>query len=226
MKLTDAERPQGFLYPLFLILKGKRALLVGGGAVALRKARVLWESGCDLTVVSKRYTDPFRTWLKARAVTWEERPYADGEASAYFLVVSATDDPLVNHRVYEDACRSERLVNVVDQPHLCNFFVPSVVRRGALQVAVSTSGDCPALSRRIRRELEGFLPERYGPLLQKLADIRNELKRRLPTPELRKAALEEILATDAITRFLEGEDAPLEEVLRTLPPVPPKPSDP
>ncbi len=213
---TEPEPPQGALYPLFLLLKGKRALLVGGGAVAFRKARVLWESGCDLAVVSKRFTDPFRMWLQARTVPWEERPYADGEAASFFLVVSATDDPAVNRQVYEDACRAERLVNVVDQPHLCNFFVPSVVRRGDLQVAVSTSGDCPALSRRIRQELESLLPERYGALLEKLTAVRIELKKRLPTPDQRKKALEELLATEAIPRFLQGEDAPLEEEIRGL----------
>jgi len=214
---TEPQRPGGTLYPLFLILKGRRVLLVGGGSVAFRKARPLWESGGRLTVIAKQVSDPFRSWLTVRSVATEERPYQDGEAASYFLTVSATDDPAVNRRVYEDASRAERLVNVVDQPALCNFFVPSVVKRGALQVAVSTSGDCPALARRIRRELETLLPERYGPLLDRLAAVRNELRRRLPTPELRQQALAELLATEAITRFLEGEDAALEEAIRTLP---------
>jgi len=216
VKPIQGEQPSGAPYPLFLLLQGQRALVVGGGAVALRKARALWESGCQLTVVSSRFSDRFRAWLASHPAHGEERPYADGEAAAFFLVVCATDDPSTNQRVYEDARRAQRLVNVVDQPHLCNFFVPSVLRRGALQVAVSTSGDCPALSRRVREELEPLLPERYGPLLERLAAFRGALKRRLPTAASRKRALEEALAGDAVTRFLAGDDAPLDERLGAL----------
>jgi len=186
--------------------------------VAFRKARSLWEIGCRLTVVASCLSEPFRLWIEDRAVTCEARPYRDGEAASYFLTVSATDDPSVNRRVYEDASRAQRLVNVVDQPHLCNFFVPSVLRRGSLHVAVSTSGECPGLSRRIRKQLEPLFPERYTPLIERLASVRGEWKKRLPTPELRKQAMEKLLATEAIQRFLEGEDAPLEEAILTLSP--------
>ena len=217
---THTERPWGHLYPLSLKLRDRPVLLVGGGAVAFRKARALWESGCRLTVVASRLSDPFRLWTEDRGVTCEERPYRDGEAGSYFLIVSATDDPSVNRRVYEDASRAQRLVNVVDQPHLCNVFVPSVLRRGALQVAVSTSGECPGLSRRIRKQLDPLFPERYTPLIERLALVRAEWKERLPTPERRKQAMERLLATEAIQRFLEGEDAPLEEAIRTLAPPP------
>jgi precorrin-2 dehydrogenase/sirohydrochlorin ferrochelatase len=152
--------------------------------------------------------------MASRSLTWEERPYRDGEAGSFFLIVSATDDPEVNRTVYEDACRAERLINVADQPHLCNFFVPSVVRRGALQVAVSSSGDCPALTRRIRTELDRILPARYGLLLERFAAVRRELRERLPTPARRKQALEQLLASDGVKRFLEGDEDRLESEIR------------
>jgi precorrin-2 dehydrogenase/sirohydrochlorin ferrochelatase len=212
----ESNRPRTPLYPLFLKLKGRRVLLVGGGEVAFRKARALWESAPDLTVVAKRFSSPFREWMQDKALTPEERPYRDNEAASYFLVVSATDDPRVNRRVYEDACSAERLVNVVDQPHLCNFFVPSVLKRGALQVAVSTSGAFPALSRRIRKELDESLPAQYGPLLDRISPLRRKWKQELATPALRKQALEELLASDAVKRFLEKDEAPLEQKLREL----------
>jgi len=216
---TESDRSPETLYPLFLLLKGKRVLLVGGGTVALRKAETLWDSGYQLTVVSKRFSLPFREWIRSRSLAWEERPYRDTEAGSFFLVVSATDDPEVNRRVYEDACRAERLINVADQPHLCNFFVPSVVKRGALQVAISSSGDCPALTRRIRTELDRILPERYGPLLERLAAVRRELRERLPTPALRKEALEQLLASESVKRFLDGDEDRLEsEIRERIPP--------
>ncbi len=204
------------MYPLFLILKGRRVLLVGGGSVAFRKARALWESGPDLTVVSKRFSPDFQAWMRGKALTREERPYRNTEAASYFLVVSATDDPEVNRRVYEDACGAERLVNVVDQPHLCNFFVPSVLKRGGLQVAISTSGEFPALSRRIRQELDTALPEQYGPLLERLSPLRRHWKKKLATPALRKKALEELLASEAVKRFMEKDETPLDRKLREM----------
>jgi len=201
------------LYPVFLKLEGKRVLLVGGGDVAFRKARALRESRCRLTVVGKELALSFKAWLEKNRVEWEERPYRDGEAADYFLVISATDDPEANRRVFEDASRAERLVNVADQPHLCNLFIPSILKRGMLQLAISTGGACPAVARRLRLELDAAIPERYGPLLEKIAVVREQLKRTLPTPSSRKQALEKLLASEAVRRFLEGEDDPLERLL-------------
>ena len=206
----------GSLYPVFLNLEGKSVLLVGGGDVAFRKARALRESACRLTVVAKNVTSPFKAWLEEKRIQWQERPYEEGEAAGYFLVVSATDDPVINRRVYEDACRADRLVNVVDQPHLCNLYIPSVVKRGELQVAVSTSGLCPALARWLRLELDQWLPKPYGPLLKSLSVIREQFKKTLPTPTSRKEAMEKVLASEEVRRFLEGDPDPLERMLETL----------
>lgn len=206
----------GSLYPVFLNLKGKSVLLVGGGDVAFRKARALKESGCRLIVVAKNLTTPLKTWLENNRVEWQERPYREGEAKDYFLVVSATDDPDVNRRVFEDASRADRPVNVVDQPRLCNLYIPSVLKRGDLQLAISTSGACPALARKLRLELDRCIPKTYGPLLDHLSVFREHFKNTLPSPALRKQALEKVLASEEVRRFLEGDPDPLERMLENL----------
>lgn len=204
------------LYPVTLDLAGRNVLLVGGGEVALRKAQVVIESACRLTVVARRLSPRFRDWLSGNPVLCYERDYRDGEGESFFLVISATDDPDLNRRVYEDASRAQRLVNVVDQPHLCNFHVPSVLRRGALQVAVSTGGGCPALARRLRLELEESISKRYEPLLQRLSAIRERYRKTLPTPQSRKTALGEVVDSEAVRRFLEGDETLLEEMMQAL----------
>jgi precorrin-2 dehydrogenase/sirohydrochlorin ferrochelatase len=202
------------LYSAFLNLQGRDVLLVGGGGVAFRKARGLDQAGCRITVVARRFLPSFKDWLTEQKIRWDERAYRKGEAGDYFLVVSATDDPEVNEAVAGDAARTGRLVNVVDKPELCNFYVPSVVRRRALQIAISTDGKCPALARKMRMDLEGIVCEQYGPLLETLASIRENLKAGIPSPPLRKAILERILSSKAVQRFLSGEPRLLEKMMK------------
>ncbi len=201
-------------YPVFIDLTNKKVLLVGGGEVAFRKARTLYKSRCRLTVAAKQFSPPFMDWLKSHDLDHQERPYLDGEAAGYFLIISATDDPDLNRKVFEDAKASDRLINVVDQPQLCNIYIPALIQRDSLQVAISTNGKCPALARRLRLDLEKTIPERYGPLLDQLSVIREHVKRTTSSPPARKQALEDILASQAVKSFLDGNDRPLKELLK------------
>lgn len=196
----------GTTYPVSLDLRDKPVLLVGGGEVAFRKARGLSRAGCRLTVVSREFSPTFRTWLEEQHFHVEQRAYRNGEAAAYFLVISATDDAGVNHRVFEDAERAGRLINVVDQPALCNIYIPSRIERGDLLVSISTGGRCPAFARWLRRELEGEVPERYGLLLDRVAAIRSRMKETVPSQDARRRILERLLRSEAARRFLAGED--------------------
>ena len=192
-------------YPVSLDLRDERVLLVGGGEVAFRKARGLSRSGCRLTVVAQEFSPAFRAWLEERSFDIERRAYRSGEAAQYFLVISATDDAGGNHGVFQDAQRAGRLINVVDQPGLCNVHIPSRIERGNLQVAISTGGTCPALARWLRRELEGAIPERYGLLLERFAAIRARMKETVPSQDARKHILERLLRSEAARRFLAGD---------------------
>jgi siroheme synthase-like protein len=201
--MMEPEKPT--LYPAFLDLRGKRILLVGGGEVAFRKAETLEKAGCRMTVVSREFDPAFRDWLAANHIPRHERPYRRGEAAEYEIVFSATDDPETNQAVAQDAAAAARPVNVADEPELCSFFVPAVVRRGPLQIAVSTGGQCPALARRIREDLEKLFPASYGPLLVQLGSIRNALKATVASGPGRRQILQRILDSKAVERALSGD---------------------
>lgn len=201
-------------YPISLDLRDQPVLLVGGGEVAYRKAQGLSRAGCRLTVVAREFSPAFRAWLEEHRFQVEQRAYRDGEAAQYFLVISATDDAGVNRSVFEDAQRAGRLINVVDQPGLCNVYIPSRIERGNLQIAISTAGTCPAFARWLRRELEGAIPERYGLLLDRVAAIRARVKETFPSLNARRRVLERLLHSEAARRFLAGDDRLLERMER------------
>ena len=198
--------PTETTYPISLDLRDKPVLLVGGGQVAFRKAQGLSRSGCRLNVVALKFSPAFQAWLENQSLRVERRAYRTGEAAQYFLVISATDDAEVNQSVYEDAQRAGRLINVVDQPALCNIYIPSRIERGNLQLSISTGGRCPAFARWLRRELEGEIPERYGLLLERVAAIRTRVKETVPSSDARRRILERLLRSEAARRFLAGDD--------------------
>jgi precorrin-2 dehydrogenase/sirohydrochlorin ferrochelatase len=169
-------------YPINVEVRGRRCLVVGGGEVALRKARALIDAGARLTVVAPEMSPK----LKALgSVELLERPFRDTDLHGTFMVVVATDDPLLNRSVGRDAADLGCLVNVVDCPALSNFIVPATLRRGELMIAVSTGGASPALSRRIRERLEREFGEEYAEYVRVLGEIRREVFEKLPDAERR-----------------------------------------
>lgn len=156
-------------YPIYLDVKGKRCVVVGGGEVAYRKALGLKEVGAEVVVIAPEF---YKELGSERGVTLLRQKYSGECLAGAFLVIAATDDKEVNQKVWEDACRHGLLVNVVDQPGLCNFIVPSVVNRGELQISISTGGASPALAKRIRQELEDLFGPEYSGLIQLLSKLR------------------------------------------------------
>jgi len=161
----------GGYYPVFLNLKGRKVVVIGGGKVAERKVFALLRTGADLTVVSPEITGKIERIKKKGGIKHIRRQYRKGDVRDAFLVIAATDSPEINERISRDApC----LVNVVDTPHLCNFIVPSVMKRGAMTIAISTGGVSPALSRSIRKELEKLYGAGFSIYLESLRKIRAE----------------------------------------------------
>ncbi|GAB6932937.1 precorrin-2 dehydrogenase/sirohydrochlorin ferrochelatase family protein [Calditerricola satsumensis] len=177
------------LYPVFLNLQGRPCLVVGGGAVAERKVHGLLAAEARVTVVSPAATDALRTLAERGAIRWLARPFEPDDVSGMALVVAATNRPEVNARVSEAAQRHGVWVNVVDQPERCTFFVPSVVRRGDLVLAVSTGGASPSLARRIRRELEARYGDAYAGYVANLAALRAYVQDRVADEATRRALL-------------------------------------
>jgi len=160
-------------YPVNLVLDGRRCLVVGGGKIALRKVEGLLACGGRVTVVAPRIDPDLRALPD---VTFGERPWRSDDLAGMWLVIAATDDPAVNAAVYDAGQRAGIWVNGADDPANCSFTLPSVVRRGDLQVAVSTGGRSPALASWLRRRLEGEIGPEYAILLDILAAERDGLK--------------------------------------------------
>jgi precorrin-2 dehydrogenase / sirohydrochlorin ferrochelatase len=163
-------------YPIFLNLSGRRCVVVGGGPVAERKIEGLLEAGASVTVVSPALTTKLKTLVKEKKVRHFMRDYRKGDLSGYRLALVATDDGQVNRAVYEEAQELDVFINSADDPAHCDFILPSVLRRGELQVAVASGGSSPALSRMIREELEKYFTEDYAALSELVAEVRRELK--------------------------------------------------
>ena len=157
-RIPDGAEEGASYYPVFLDVRGRTALVVGGGAVAERKAAGLARAGACVRVVAPTVTAGLEAHARDGLVDLRRRAFRENDVEGVFLVYAATDDAAVNEAVYAEAEARGVPANVVDDPAHCSFIVPSVVRRGPLQLAVSTSGAAPALAKRLRRELEGRFP--------------------------------------------------------------------
>jgi precorrin-2 dehydrogenase/sirohydrochlorin ferrochelatase len=138
-------------YPLLLNLRGKICLVIGGGAVAERKVRMLLKFGASVNVVSPKMSRKLLRWAEDGKITVRRGEYYESDLEETSLVFAATDREEVNARVKEDASRRHIPVNVVDNPRLCDFIVPSLVTKGPISIAISTSGTLPFLSKRLRQ---------------------------------------------------------------------------
>jgi precorrin-2 dehydrogenase/sirohydrochlorin ferrochelatase len=160
------------LYPVNLVVAGRRCLVVGGGRIAARKAEALVACGAEVDVVAIEVGEEMR----ALAVRWEERAYRSGEAAGYRLVITATGDPAVDGQVFADGEAAGVWVNSADDPARCSFTLPAVVRRGPILLTSSTGGHSPALATWLRRRLEGELGPEYLDLLSVLTEMRTEIQ--------------------------------------------------
>ena len=163
------------LYPIFLELEGKAVLVVGGGRVAQRKVLTLMEYGAKISIISNKLTDKLKSLVDGAGILKLGGEFRESHLKGAFLVVAATNDKRLNHRIGELAKKKDILVNAVDQPPDCNFFVPSIIKRGDLQIAISTSGKSPALAKKIRVDLEEQFGEEYASFLVLMGYLRKEI---------------------------------------------------
>ena len=165
----------GFAYPVMLDLTSRPCLVVGGGAVAERKVAGLVEAGARVTIVSPWLTPALLRLATEAPLRWRPREYTAGDAAGFILVMVATDDIAVNAIVAAE-CRERGIwVNCADDPDRCDFILPSVLRRGAVTVAVSTGGASPTMARLVREELDALLPWDVAPLTEVVASVRSAL---------------------------------------------------
>ena len=200
-------------YPLFIYLQDEKVVCVGAGACAERKVQTLIEYGADVTVVSPEATEAIQRLAEQGEIAWVAREYRNGDLEGAILTVCATDSAEVNNAVYQEAHSRGQLVNVVDDPPNCNAIVPSILRRGMFQVAVSSAGAAPTLARDFRRKLEGEIPEWFGDYIDVVAEVRCLIKARISgSPSDREPLYLAVCKSDLESRIAAGERPSAEEV--------------
>ncbi|PKQ15111.1 MAG: siroheme synthase [Actinobacteria bacterium HGW-Actinobacteria-7] len=198
---TDAKR----FYPVFLDLYGRLAVIVGGGAPALRKAKQLASYGADVIVVSAT-TDPLLAEAEADGVlTYEHRGYVRGDLAEAFIALCVDPDPELQRAVRDEAESVGCLLNVLGVPDWCSFIVPSVVNREPLQIAVSTGGVAPGLAKQVRREISAQFGSEYAEYARLLGEVREQVFSQVESGEEREAILAAVGQSDLLDRLKAGE---------------------
>jgi precorrin-2 dehydrogenase/sirohydrochlorin ferrochelatase len=181
-------------YPIFLDLRGRPCLVVGGGEIATRKVEGLIGAAASVTVISPEASEMIRQHAQSNRLRHIKRSYRDGDLKGYFLAFAATGVAEVDARIACEAGTQGVLLNVVDRPVLCNFITPAVVQRGDLSIAVSTGGKCPGFAKRVKQKIEALIHPEYGIALAAIAAQRRALMRDPWNDEVkRKARLAEDL---------------------------------
>ncbi len=185
------------LFPMFVKLEGRSCLVVGAGSVGEPKIGSLLASEASVRVIAPAASATVAEWARAGAIIWEDREFHTSDLDGVFLVIVATSSRDVNESIFLEAQRRNILCNVVDDPEHCDFYYPAVVRRGDLQLAISTNGKSPALAQRIRRELEVQFGPEYGEWLEELGGIRQQLFASGMNPDDRRRVLHELASREA-----------------------------
>jgi precorrin-2 dehydrogenase/sirohydrochlorin ferrochelatase len=198
------------LFPMFLKLAGRRCLVVGAGKVGEPKIGGLLDTGAHIRVIAREATNAVREWARAGRISLELRSFTPDDLDDTFLVVVATSSRSVNEFIYREAERRGVLCNVVDVPEYCDFFYPAVVKRGDLQIAISTTGQSPSLAQKLRQQLEKQFGPGYATWVAELGETRRlilgsdldaekkqELLHSLASREAFEAALAELPALTA-----------------------------
>lgn len=199
------------LFPAFLNLANKNCLIIGGGKVAERKVRDLLDYDARITVISPGAENNIKHWANQGIITWKPRGFQVTDLDGVFLVFLATDDRNLNHQVVS-LCRNQQiLVNAVDDPPNCDFYVPSVIRRQSLAIAISTEGKSPLFARKMREELEQLITAEYGEFVEILGEQRELIKTQVADITKRKEILVSLVYSDILELLKAGEKEKVRE---------------
>jgi uroporphyrin-III C-methyltransferase/precorrin-2 dehydrogenase/sirohydrochlorin ferrochelatase len=192
--------------PIFCQLRHRDCLLVGGGDVAERKARLLLEAGARLTVNALAFAPQFEAWEKEGMLTLVQGGFNESLLDTCWLTIAATDDDEVNQRV-SDACEARRIFcNVVDAPKEASFIMPSIIDRSPLMIAVSSGGRSPVLARLLREKLEAILPQHLGQIAHYAGQLRSRVKQTFATVGERRRFWEKFFVNDRLAQSLANQD--------------------
>jgi len=203
-------------YPLFADLAGRRCVVVGGGMVAQRKVTTLLRFGAKVTVVSPTVTQRLRRYAVRGTIRYVARRFRPTDLRGAWLVYAATDDERINERVSRTAQQQRIFTNVVDQPPLCSFIAPAIMKRGELVIAISTGGASPTVAKRLRREFERTIGTKYAELLRLLNSLRPIAKRKLPSYDDRKRYFDRLVRGRTFAFIRRGKTAAARRVALAL----------
>lgn len=192
------------LFAMFLKLDGQRCVVVGAGRIAEQKLDGLLAAGADIRVVAPQASELIRRYASRGRVQWIQRRFETNDLDGVALVIAATGDRAVNEEVFRQANAKHVLCNAVDEPEHCHFYYPAVVRRGDLQIAISTAGKSPALAQRLRSEIETLIGPEYEELIHWLGNVRTMFFSRAMNPEQRTRVLHRMASRDVFDRFVRA----------------------
>lgn len=197
------------LFPMYLKLAGRRCVVVGAGSIAESKITSLVAAQAQVIVIAPVISAVVRRLASKGNVSLIERCFLPADLSGAFLVIAATSSQTVNREVFQEARACGVLCNVVDDPEYCDFYFPAVVRRGALQIAISTAGESPAFSQRVRLRIEEQLDPTTGEWLARIGSLRREVLATLPAGEDRKQLLHRLTRRE----ICELEECPTRKLI-------------
>jgi len=196
------ERHPLVLFPMFLKLKNRTCLVAGAGVECESKIASLLSCGARVRVVAPEATPAVRAWARDGRISWSKRRFERRDLDGVFLAVASASSSKLRERIYRQATRQGVLCNCVDDPAHCHFYFPAVVRRGALQIAISTSGQSPALAQRLRKQLERQFGSAYGPWVEQLGLARRKALAKTKSPGRRRRVLRELASESAFRKYI------------------------
>ena len=200
-------------YPVYLDIKDRDCLVIGGGSVGTRKVLTLLSCGANVTVVSTAATEKLHQLSNNGLIKLKERPFQTTDLDDRFLVIGATDNQELNFNIHAEAERRGLLCNIADRPKVCNFILPSIVNRGDLIIAISTSGKSPAFAKKLRKHLEKEFGDEYAELLKLMGAIRKKLLSQDHEPEAHKHLFEQLIERNLVQMLKEGDTESINSLL-------------
>ncbi len=200
-KVKSTNRSAAF-FPMLVNLAGRKCVVVGAGSVAAARLKGLLHCGADVVVVSPRAVPAIQRLARAGKLVWRRKAFSPEDVRGKFLAIAATNSSKINEDVFRACAARSVLCNSVDDPEHCDFIYPAVVRRGPLQIAISTGGRSPALAARLRRELERQFGPEWGAWVEDLGQRRDELLRGKMPAQSRRRRLQQMATPKAFRAFL------------------------
>jgi precorrin-2 dehydrogenase/sirohydrochlorin ferrochelatase len=203
-------------YPVFLDLDGQKVLVVGGGEVAERKIKTLLTYGCRISVISHHLTPHLKELAVRKRIHHLPHESLGTLMDDAFMVIAATDDQDANRQIASRARKQGLLVNAVDQPEDCNFIMPSIVKRGDLQVAISTAGKSPALAKKLRNDMESIFGPEYDSFIELLGMIRKKLLSKGQASSQNKLIFQRLVDSSLLELIKKGDRNEIRDTLRSI----------